>query len=114
MAETFEEKYAELVKVIPLNCNIVRGFIGPVLDVDTVGVNTPEGLVALPPFMNVEPIVNHYWEILVTGNNTVIVNAGKDSMLAYKRDDCGWIKDTSVKIDKPSTSRVLTLDSLRR
>ena len=34
MAETFEEKYAELVKVIPLNCNIVRGFIGPVLDVD--------------------------------------------------------------------------------
>ena len=109
---TIEEKYKILSEKIPANCNIVTGFIGPVLNCDTVGLLMAEGIVALPPFMMVEPIVEHYWTMLHDNGGTVVINAGKDDMRAFKLDAAGWVKDTGVHlkdIKKDDEPRILTL-----
>lgn len=79
-------------------CNIVRGFLGPELDVDTVGIVTNEGIVALPPLMNVENIVDHYWSVIVDGKGTIVINAGRDNQESYKHDGISWLKQANAKI----------------
>lgn len=112
---TLDEKYLELAKKIPVGCNILKGFAVPNLnelsdETQTVTVNTPEGFVFLPPFFKIESIIEHYWGTIIESKATVVINVGTPKQKSYKRDDCGWIEDTSVKMQ--SQSRILTLNNL--
>ncbi|WP_369675492.1 hypothetical protein, partial [Enterococcus faecium] len=58
-AELLEERYQELLKVIPPLCNMVRGILDEKLDVDLVGTlrHADGDIVATPPFMQVPNII---------------------------------------------------------
>ena len=92
---TTKEKHAELSKIIPGLCNVVRGFMGPILEVDVVGVNTEKGIQVLPPFSDNERIVELYWSI-VEDEGMFVVQKYDQPIEFYKRDDVGWIKETKA------------------
>jgi hypothetical protein len=96
---TPEKKYEIIKTKIPEYCNILRGHLGPDLkeNADTVGILTDDGVALLTPLMNVEPVINEYWELMEMGA-TFVVNAGTERFAAFRYDGVGWVKDTRVKL----------------
>lgn len=103
---TLEEKSSKLSEIIPTMCNVVTGFIGPTgsLYVTTVGILTPDGIAALPPFIGVDNIVEHYWKSIVDDGATVVIDAGKPEQRAYAYKHGKWEQDSSIPNFAPEKS----------
>lgn len=113
--ELFEERYQELAKVIPLNCNIVTGILDEELNVDLVGTLRHEDgdIVAQPPFMRVQIIVDHYW-LAAEAGATFVINYGREDQVAWKRENNKWVKDVSVRNNNSRKRRIITLSDVGR
>ena len=104
-----DEKFELLSAIVPLNCNIVKGFLGDTLDLTTCGVNTQQGIVALPPFMKVPMIIEHYWDSIKDGS-LLILDAGMPQQQNWRYDGVGFTqvkgKDTVIKEVEGSSADV--------
>jgi hypothetical protein len=109
---TTKEKHTKLAEIIPSMCNIISGYIGPELYVTTVGVLTPDGIAALPPFMAVDNIIEHYWSSIVDAKATVVIDAGKPEQRAYSYGEDKWVEDTGLNLTGKPQSNVLRLGDL--